>query len=113
MNNTSLGTLDLLHVYGKLDVELKSQLGEDGKIEISIHDTVPGLPLGNADQIFDAHLRQSRRAAVWAWQSGSRLPIARWPSFGPTATADVARRFTSRCRLNHLGHLDARFIASC
>jgi signal transduction histidine kinase len=31
-----------------------SQLGEDGQIEISIHDTGPGLPLGKVDQIFDA-----------------------------------------------------------
>jgi PAS domain S-box-containing protein len=33
---------------------VKSQLGEDGQIQISIHDTGPGLPLGNVDQIFDA-----------------------------------------------------------
>jgi PAS domain S-box-containing protein len=33
---------------------MKSQLGEDGEIQISIHDTGPGLPLGKADQIFDA-----------------------------------------------------------
>jgi signal transduction histidine kinase len=33
---------------------MKSQLGEDGQIQISIHDTGPGLPLGKADQIFDA-----------------------------------------------------------
>ena len=33
---------------------MKSQLGEDGQLQISIHDTGPGLPLGNADQIFDA-----------------------------------------------------------
>jgi signal transduction histidine kinase len=32
----------------------KSQTGEDGKIEISIEDTGPGLPLGKGDQIFDA-----------------------------------------------------------
>ena len=35
-------------------VRVKSQLGEDGQIEISVDDTGPGLPLGNADQIFDA-----------------------------------------------------------
>jgi signal transduction histidine kinase len=35
-------------------VTVKSQLGEDGQIEISVNDTGPGLPLGNADQIFDA-----------------------------------------------------------
>ena len=33
---------------------MKSQLGEDGQIQISIHDTWPGLPLGKADHIFDA-----------------------------------------------------------
>ena len=33
---------------------VKSQLGEDSQIEISINDTGPGLPLGKADQIFDA-----------------------------------------------------------
>jgi len=33
---------------------VKSQLGEDGQIQISINDTGPGLPLGMADQIFDA-----------------------------------------------------------
>jgi PAS domain S-box-containing protein len=45
----------------------KSQLGEDGQIHISVHDTGPGLPLGKADQIFDAFfLRRSRKAAAWA-----------------------------------------------
>ncbi len=33
---------------------VKSQLGEDGQIEISVHDTGPGLPLIKGDQIFDA-----------------------------------------------------------
>ncbi len=33
---------------------MRSQLGEDGQIQISIHDTGPGLPLGQANQIFDA-----------------------------------------------------------
>jgi PAS domain S-box-containing protein len=32
---------------------LKSQL-EDGQVEIAVNDTGPGLPLGKADQIFDA-----------------------------------------------------------
>jgi PAS domain S-box-containing protein len=35
-------------------VTVKSQLGTDGRIEISVNDTGPGLPLGKADQIFDA-----------------------------------------------------------
>jgi signal transduction histidine kinase len=35
-------------------VTVKSQLGEDSQIEIAVKDTGPGLPLGKADQIFDA-----------------------------------------------------------
>jgi PAS domain S-box-containing protein len=35
-------------------VTVKSQLGEDSQIEISVNDTGPGLPVGKADQIFDA-----------------------------------------------------------
>jgi signal transduction histidine kinase len=35
-------------------VTVKSQLGKDGQIEISVNDTGSGLPLGKADQIFDA-----------------------------------------------------------
>ena len=35
-------------------VTVKSQLSEGGQIEISVNDTGPGLPLGKADQIFDA-----------------------------------------------------------
>jgi PAS domain S-box-containing protein len=33
---------------------VKSQLGADGHIHVSVHDTGPGLPLGKVDQIFDA-----------------------------------------------------------
>jgi signal transduction histidine kinase len=33
---------------------MKSQLDEGGQIQISIHDTGVGLPLGKDDQIFDA-----------------------------------------------------------
>jgi signal transduction histidine kinase len=33
---------------------VKSQLREDGQIEIAVKDTGPGLPVENADQIFDA-----------------------------------------------------------
>jgi PAS domain S-box-containing protein len=35
-------------------VTVKSQLGENGQIEISVNDTGSGLPLGKADQIFVA-----------------------------------------------------------
>ena len=35
-------------------VTVRSQLSEEGQIEISVNDTGPGLPLGKADSIFDA-----------------------------------------------------------
>jgi signal transduction histidine kinase len=35
-------------------VTVKSQLGEDNQIEISVNDKGQGLPAGKADQIFDA-----------------------------------------------------------
>ena len=35
-------------------VTVKSQMQENGQIHTSVHDTGPGLPLDNADQIFDA-----------------------------------------------------------
>jgi signal transduction histidine kinase len=35
-------------------VTVKSDLGEDGQIEISVNDTGAGLPQGKATQIFDA-----------------------------------------------------------
>ena len=33
---------------------VRSQLGDDGRIEISVNDTGPGLPPDTGDQIFDA-----------------------------------------------------------
>ena len=36
------------------ELTVKSQLSEDAQIQISIHDTGPGLPVGKVDQIFDA-----------------------------------------------------------
>jgi signal transduction histidine kinase len=35
-------------------VTVKSLLGEERQIEITVNDTGPGLPLGKADQIFDS-----------------------------------------------------------
>jgi signal transduction histidine kinase len=36
------------------ELSIKSQLGEDGRVLISVSDTGVGLPIGNADQIFNA-----------------------------------------------------------
>jgi signal transduction histidine kinase len=51
--NLMLNAIEAITDAGGM-VKVKSQLGEDGQIEISVSDTGPGLPLGNADQIFDA-----------------------------------------------------------
>jgi signal transduction histidine kinase len=36
------------------EISIKSQLGEDGQVLISVSDTGVGLPTGDADQIFNA-----------------------------------------------------------
>ena len=52
-------------------VAVKSQLGEDGQIEISVNDTGPGLPLGKTEQIFDAFFTTKPQS------SGMGLAISR------------------------------------
>jgi PAS domain S-box-containing protein len=50
--NLMLNSVEAMKDTGGV-LTVKSQLGEDGQIQISIHDTGPGLPVGEADQIFD------------------------------------------------------------
>jgi PAS domain S-box-containing protein len=51
--NLMLNGIEAMKDTGGL-LTVKSQLDEGGQIQISIHDTGPGLPPGKADQIFDA-----------------------------------------------------------
>jgi PAS domain S-box-containing protein len=51
--NLMLNAIEAMKDTGGV-VTVKSELGEDSQIEISVNDTGPGLPLGKADQIFDA-----------------------------------------------------------
>jgi PAS domain S-box-containing protein len=51
--NLMLNSIEAMKDTGGV-LTMKSQLREDSHIQISIHDTGPGLPLGKADQIFDA-----------------------------------------------------------
>jgi signal transduction histidine kinase len=51
--NLMLNGIEAMNGTGGV-LTVKSQLGEDGQIEISVNDTGPGLPVGKADQIFDA-----------------------------------------------------------
>ena len=79
---------------------VKSQLRKDGQIEIAVKDTGPGLPVGKADQIFDAFFTtkpqgsgmglaicksivESQGGRIWADGNGGRgatfhftLPVA-------------------------------------
>jgi signal transduction histidine kinase len=50
---------------------VKSQLGQNGHIEITVNDTGPGIPLGKADQIFDAFFTEKPQG------SGMGLPISK------------------------------------
>jgi signal transduction histidine kinase len=51
--NLMLNAIEAMKKTGGV-LTVKSQLREDGQVEISVNDTGPGLPLGKADQIFDA-----------------------------------------------------------
>jgi signal transduction histidine kinase len=51
--NLMLNSIEAMKDTGGV-LTVKSQLIEDREIEIAVTDTGPGLPLGNADQIFDA-----------------------------------------------------------
>ena len=51
--NLMLNAIEAIKDTGGV-LTVKSQLSEDRQIEISVNDTGPGLPLGKADQIFDA-----------------------------------------------------------
>jgi signal transduction histidine kinase len=51
--NLMLNSIEAMKDTGGV-LTMSSQLREDGQIQISIHDTGPGLSLGKADQIFDA-----------------------------------------------------------
>jgi len=85
-------------------VTVKSRLGEDGQIEISANDTGPGLPLGKADQIFDAFLTtkpqgsgmglaisisivESHGGRIWANGDGGRGPTFHFTL--PAASAET------------------------
>jgi PAS domain S-box-containing protein len=51
--NLMLNAIEAMKKTGGV-LTVKSQSREDGQVEISVNDTGPGLPLGKADQIFDA-----------------------------------------------------------
>jgi PAS domain S-box-containing protein len=77
-------------------VTVKSQLGGDGQIEISVNDTGPGYPKATPTRCLMRSLLRNHKAAAWAWQSAGRSSNRMAGGSGLTGTAGVARRFTSR-----------------
>jgi PAS domain S-box-containing protein len=84
---------------------VKSQLGEDSQIEIAVKDTGPGLPVGNADQIFDAFFTtkpqgsgmglaicksivESQGGRIWANRDGERGATFHFTLSAATAKAN-------------------------
>jgi signal transduction histidine kinase len=53
LTNLMLNGIEAMKDTGGV-LTVKSQLGDESQIEISVNDTGLGLPLGKADQIFDA-----------------------------------------------------------
>jgi signal transduction histidine kinase len=51
--NLMLNGIEAMRELGG-ELTVKSHLNDDGHIQVSIHDTGPGLPLDKVDQIFDA-----------------------------------------------------------
>src|ERR1700722_14887815 len=85
--NLMLNGIEVMEESGGV-IRVKSQLGEDGQIEISLNDAGPGLPVGKAGQIFDAFLYDEatrQRHGPGNQQVDRRIA---WRRSGPTATAD-------------------------
>jgi hypothetical protein len=95
--NLMLNAIEAMKDTGGV-LTVKSRLADDSQIQISVNDTGPGLPPGNADQIFDAFFTTKRKAAAWGWQSASRSSNRMAEGFGPTATAGLVRCSTSPCQ---------------
>jgi signal transduction histidine kinase len=84
---------------------IKSQLREEGQVEISVNDTGPGLTLGKADQIFDAFFTtkpqgsgmglaicksivESQGGRIWANGDGGRGAMFHFTLSAATAKAN-------------------------
>jgi len=98
--NLILNSIEAMKDTGGGVVTVRAQLSEDGQIEISMSDTGPGLPPGEADRIFDAFFTtklqgsgmglaisksivESHEGRIWANGDGGRgatfhftLPVA-------------------------------------
>ena len=79
-------------------VTMKSQVGEDGRIEISVNDTRLGCPPGRLTRYLMRSLPRNHKAAAWAWPSASRSSNHMADGSGPTTMAGVVRRSTSPCQ---------------
>jgi signal transduction histidine kinase len=76
---------------------VKSHLGEHGQIQISIHDTGSGLPLGQVDQIFDAFFTTKPQGSGMGLSIGKSIVEAHGGRIW--ATVNDGRGATFHCTL--------------
>jgi sensor histidine kinase regulating citrate/malate metabolism len=86
--NLMLNGIDAMKEMGGM-LTVKSQLDEGGQIEISVNDTGPGLPSGNADRIFEAFFTTKPQGSGMGVASNRKAA-----GFGRTAMTGMARPFT-------------------
>jgi nitrogen fixation/metabolism regulation signal transduction histidine kinase len=76
---------------------IKSQLGEDGQLLISISDTGIGLPAEKADQIFNAFFTTKPQGSDMGWPSVARFSSPMEDACGRAPTLVAERVFISLC----------------
>jgi hypothetical protein len=105
--NLMLNAIEAMRETGG-ELQISSQMDQDGLLLISVSDTGVGLPPEKADKIFHAFFTTSRRAPARALRSPVRSLNRTAVVCGSLATPDEASRFSSHCPLQrprtHDGH---------
>jgi PAS domain S-box-containing protein len=116
--NLMLNSIEAMKETGGV-LTVKSQLGRNGHIEITVKDTGPGIPLGKTEQIFDAFFTEkpqgsgmglsisksiveSHGGRIWTNGAGGRgatfhftLPVAAAKTNPPIMPSDLGTRAQS------------------
>jgi hypothetical protein len=82
--NLMLNGIEAMKETGGI-LTVKSQLAENGQIQISVHNTGPGLPLGNADQAVTADV--ARRSTSPCQRPPPKQTLPRTPSDSAFSTS--------------------------